>query len=72
MSFKVKLSEFNLLNLQDLGGSIGQFITNLTNVTINSIQIVTGASQGYVLTSNSSGVASWQPPQVQLNTLIPQ
>ena len=64
MSFKVRISEYNLANLQDLGSSIGPSITNLSNVTINNLQISTGAMLGYVLTCNNSGSAVWEPIKV--------
>lgn len=59
-TFRIKLSEYNTSNLQDLGASLGPFITNINSVSINHLQLTSGAHSGYILTSDATGNASWQ------------
>jgi hypothetical protein len=44
--------------------------TSITNASILHLQIATGASSNYVLTSDSSGNASWQPKASGTNSAV--
>ena len=66
----------NSLNLSQTGAAIANFeaainpmsaltVNNLTST--NTLQVTNGATDGYVLTSDATGLASWQAPAGEIS-----
>jgi hypothetical protein len=67
----------NSLNLSQTGAAIANFeaiinpmsaltVNNLTST--NTLQVTNGATDGYVLTSDATGLASWQAPSGEISS----
>lgn len=75
-TFRIKSSDFNTSNLRDLAGSLSQAFSSIcasgavvNYFNINHLQIPIGASNGYVLTSDNTGNATWQTSTSTIDTL---